>query len=309
MINEIAAFDRAIICWVFGLVSLCCAQLIFVPQIVHVIRSKNTSGSSLITYIINVFCWIFWCIWANGFYFNNLAKGTEGIPKPLFEAQFIPSIVSNTVSVILATTLLIIKVRHVLLAKKLKVTELQLSKILLDKQNAYFVKTNASKFRKNISWIMVIIGTIITGSIIAIIYSFTTYPAAQGVDEDWLWVLVVNFICGAFSEITSWPQFIKCIRKKDTTGISVMWAVFYAVTSIVFLIYDILLSFATGSWTPNAIFTIVCAGYIPIFGILFFKIKNLVSAKKRNMTEIEYTKKVLVPLVKQKEAAKSKKKI
>lgn len=309
MINDITPYYQAIICLVCGIVSLCCAQLIFVSQIVHVIRRKNTSGSSLATYIINVGCWAFWCIWANGFYFNNLVKGAEGVPKALFMAQFIPSIVSNTLSVILATVLLGIKVRHVLLAKKMKVSELQLSEILLDKQNRYFVKSNAGTLRKNISWIMVIVGTIVVGALIAAIYCTTTQPASQSVSDDWLWILVVNFICGAFSEITSWPQFIKCIRKKDTTGISALWTVFYAVSSLVFLLYDILLSYASGSWSSNAIFTIVFAGYIPIFGILIFKIKNIILAKKRNMTEIEYTKKVLVLLVKQKEQAKRKKKI
>lgn len=309
MINEISPYYQAVMCLVFGLAALCCGQLIFVPQIVHLIKSKNTSGSSLTTYIVNIFCWMFWCIWANGFYFNNLAKGTGGVPKGLFVAQFIPSIVTNTLSVILTIILLAIKVRHVLLAKKMKITELQLSKILLNKQNSYFIKIQANLFRKNVAWIMTIIGTVIVGAIIAIIYCFTAQPSSRGVDEDWLWVLVVNFICGAISEITCWPQFIKCIRKKDTTGISLWWTVFYAVSSLVFLVYDILLSFAAGEWSPNAIFSIICAGYIPIFGVLIFKIRNLVSAKKRNMSEIEYTKKVLVPLVKQKEEAKSKKKI
>lgn len=295
---------RAIICLVFGIISLCCAQLIFVPQIIHIIRNKNTSGSSLITYIINVGCWAFWCIWANGFYFNNLAKGPEDVSIPLFMSQFMPSIVSNTLSVIFATILLVIKIRHVLLAKNLNISELQLSKILLDKQNKYFVKTNASTFRKNISWIMVIVGTIIVGATIALIYCLTTYPSSHGVDDDWKWVIVVNFVCGAFSEVTSWPQFIKCIKQKDTTGISMMWAVFYAVTSLVFLAYDILLSFASNDWSFNAIFTIIFAGYIPIFGILVFKIKNIVAAKKRNMTEKQYTERILVPLVKQKNKKK-----
>ncbi len=310
MINELTYYQQAIICTVFGMLALGAAYCIFIPQLVYTTRTKNTSGSSLITYILNAFSWFFWFVWATGFYINNMQKNpVEPILPQLYMSQFMPSVISNALSSALSIVLLVIKIRHVLLARKLKITEMQLAKILLDKQaKKYFNNSKKIKMAQDLTSIFIIFGTLIVGAIIALLLSFCTWPKPTGAD-DWAWVGIVNFICAGFSEALSWPQFIKCLRKEDTTGISIWWATFFVVSGIVFLIYNLLMGFGTGKWSWNIFATTVFAGYIPNISILVIKIRNIVKAKKHNMTEKQYTEQVLIPLVKQKELAKRKKKI
>lgn len=306
MINDFTSFQRAIICAVFGEISLITALLIFLPQIIKVIRTKNTSGSSLISYIIAFVCWMFWFIWANGFYFNCMAKGAEDIPKPLFMCQYMPVVISDTLAFVLSLILMIIKIRHVTLAKKMNVTELQLSEILLSKQQSkYLVDSKINIFKKNLPWITLIIFTIVLGVVLSIIYSFTTWPATPSVPvDDWKWVIVLNFIAAALAEALNWPQLIKCVKYKDTTGISLLWAIFFLFSAIIFLIYDLLLSFGTGTWSNEVIFSIIFGGYIPDIVILIIKVKNMKAAKKAGMSEVEYTRTILIPKVEQKHLKK-----
>lgn len=306
MINEFSSFQRAIICTVFGVLSLIATHMIFLPQIIKIIRTKNTSGTSLISYIIAFVCWLFWFVWANGFYFNSMAKGIEDISKPLFMSQYIPVVISDTIAAVLASVLLSIKIKHVVLAKKMNVTELKLSEILLSKQKSkYLVNSKTNTFKKNFLWIFVIIFTITLGIVLCVIYCFTTSPSPTSTGEgDWQWVIILNFIAAGLAEALSWPQFIKCIKYKDTTGISLLWAIFFLVSALIFLIYDLLLSFGTGSWTNEVIFAIIFGGYIPDIGILVIKIRNLKRAKKAGMSEIDYTKTFLMPKTQQKNSKK-----
>ncbi len=78
---------------IVGLLAATCTTVSFVPQVVQILKTKNTQGISLGMYVLFTFgiaCWLVY-----GFYLNGL-----------------PIIIANSITLILAATILIFKIKH-----------------------------------------------------------------------------------------------------------------------------------------------------------------------------------------------------
>lgn len=78
---------------IIGLFAATCTTISFIPQVIQIIKTKETKGISLIMYIIfttGIACWLGYGI---------LLKD-------------IPIIAANTVTLVLATTILVFKIKH-----------------------------------------------------------------------------------------------------------------------------------------------------------------------------------------------------
>ncbi len=78
---------------IIGLLAATCTTVSFVPQVIQILKTKNTQGISLGMYVIFTFgiaCWLVY-----GFYLNEL-----------------PIIIANSITLILAATILIFKIKH-----------------------------------------------------------------------------------------------------------------------------------------------------------------------------------------------------
>lgn len=82
-----------------GLLAACLTTISFVPQAIHVIRTRQTSGLSLSMYLLfttGIACWF-----AYGLFIGDL-----------------PIILANCVTLVLAGTILVIKARAVIHARR-----------------------------------------------------------------------------------------------------------------------------------------------------------------------------------------------
>jgi MtN3 and saliva related transmembrane protein len=78
---------------IIGLLAATCTTISFVPQVVQIIKTKNTKGISLGMYILFTFgiaCWLIY-----GFYLGEL-----------------PIIIANAITLVLASTILVFKIKH-----------------------------------------------------------------------------------------------------------------------------------------------------------------------------------------------------
>jgi MtN3 and saliva related transmembrane protein len=81
-----------------GTAAACCTTLSFVPQIVHIIKTRNTDGISLKMYAVfvtGIFLWLMY-----GLMLNSL-----------------PIIVANAITLVLAGSILMMKIRDVVRKK------------------------------------------------------------------------------------------------------------------------------------------------------------------------------------------------
>lgn len=76
-----------------GLIAGACTTISFLPQAIHTFRTKDTSSISLGMYILFVFGVILWL------FYGILVKD-------------FPIIVANAITLLLATTILVMKVQH-----------------------------------------------------------------------------------------------------------------------------------------------------------------------------------------------------
>jgi MtN3 and saliva related transmembrane protein len=78
---------------IIGLLAATCTTISFVPQVVQILKTKNTKGISLGMYILFTFgiaCWLVY-----GFYLGEL-----------------PIIIANSITLVLASTILVFKIKH-----------------------------------------------------------------------------------------------------------------------------------------------------------------------------------------------------
>ncbi|MBK7183835.1 MAG: SemiSWEET transporter [Bacteroidetes bacterium] len=78
---------------IIGLLAATCTTISFVPQVVQILKTKNTKGISLGMYILFTFgiaCWLIY-----GFYLGEL-----------------PIIIANAITLVLASTILVFKIKH-----------------------------------------------------------------------------------------------------------------------------------------------------------------------------------------------------
>lgn len=306
-----------IVCIVLGVVSFIMAQIISVSQIISLFRTKNTSGVSIWTYLIFIIAGIFCLAWGFSYYFKNMMTPEAGgfhAPYEIYQWGIIPILCYYITDLSMSTTMFIIKFNHMRLAKKLNMSELDLAKYLRDKQNDKYLKSGR-KFYNHINFpIILLLGFLLSVVILfATLFSLYCRPHTATEKPNWPWVAVLSMLAAVLWEAISWPQFIKSIRQKDTSGISLMWAIFMPVSLTVSFAYALALACKTvgvpdEGFSYDTIGALVFNGMIVNYGILVIKCLNRRKAKKLGMTEVEYTKQVLIPAWKKKEAEKAAKK-
>jgi len=291
-----------------GLLTFILATSSAIPQIISVRKTRNTSGISLISFIVVNIDNVFWIVWTFGFYFNSMLMYEYTMDR-VFQVSLLILCFAYIFGSTLVAYLLAIKIIHLQKAKQYKVTELELANILLAKdKEKYFVDNKWNSGRRYLLPIIYIIAdALFTFTIVAILYVFAYWQPVAG-SKEWVWVVVFSFIASGIWEASCWPQFVKSIREKDTTGMSMFWCVFTSANCIVNFIYDLTLSFSTGGFNWDVFFILIFSAIAPNVGVMILKIINVKKAKKLGMTEVEYTKKVLIPLVEKKKAEKQAKK-
>ncbi len=120
---------QAILAAIIGWVILILVALYSIPQFNKIIKTKNTSSLSIVSYVAFVVSNAFMASWGIG-------NAIRGLQNPEFEKwlvylALVPNILSNVLNLTINTTALIIKIRHVQLAKKYKINEIQLAAKLL----------------------------------------------------------------------------------------------------------------------------------------------------------------------------------
>jgi len=292
---------------VFGIISLILAQFTSIPQLIELKKTRNSSGISLWTYIIFNITSIFWVVWSFGFYFNQVALGDL---SKLFQWSLIPAVIMNVSNIFTMSYVLMIKISYMSKAKKLKISELELSKILLAQDLNKYCNDDRTmnNFKRYFSlgiYLTIVFIILLVMTLVLSKHGNVKLPGA----ENWeTWVIVVNAIGAVSWEAVSWPQFIKSIREKDTTGVSLGWAVFLPVSCTIMVTYDFIEGFAGGSFNKGILFSLIFNGMISSYGVLILKLINMRNAKKHNMSEIDYTKKYLIPEVIKKKQAKMRNK-
>ncbi len=281
-----AGFDvivSDILSLVFGNISIVMSIAIEFPQLVSIFKTKNTSGTSLTTYILFLFASVLWVTWALLNYAADILSIPEGCNLALHIAALIPAILGNFMNLFFVGSILYFKIRNICICKKLNISELQYSKIIFDKQKKY------SWFKKY--WplfIFALVGIVIMLLVILITYLIGIPKSDQTLAEKLQYAtLAFNIAAAIFFESVSWPQFIKSMKTKDTSGISLGWAIFLPLSCLICWSYNLCLAFSNGVLTVLA--SLICSGIFINTAVLVLKIINIRKAKKLGISEWVYT--------------------
>lgn len=276
---------------IFGNISIIMSIAIEAPQVYSILKTKNTSGTSLTTYILFMVASFLWITWSSVNYVANVLYIPSDVTNIVLHVSALtPAILSNFINVVLVGFILFYKIKHLRICKKLNITELEYSKILFDKQKG---DSWLKKFYPLI--IISFIALMVCAAIVLILY-FIGIPKQITIEEYEKFatsVLVLNVIAAVFFESMSWPQFIKCMKTKNTSGISLAWAIFLPLSCVVCFSYDLFLAISTGWW--NVIASLICSGMVINTAVLILKIKNVLKAKSFGLSDWEYAKKYMKP--------------
>ncbi len=215
----------------------------------------------------------------------------ENVPLPLCQLSSIWIIANYILQFVGSITLLVIKARHMYLAKKYRVNELHLSKILLSK-----IKSKKEQYLPLVVLLISIFATVIILSAILMIFTNPIFnPGIVSPDEgEWTPIIItLSIVAASLWESINWPQFIKCLKNKDTSGISLNWAIFMPLCCLMSFSYSLTIAFVVGEFTYDTIGALIFNGIVVNVGILIIKIINHNKAKHLHMSEIEYTRKYL----------------
>ncbi len=315
------------LCMGLGMLSFVFSFIITVSQFYETVRTKNTSGISLPTYIIFTIACIICFAWAIMYYFKTLTSCPSesvnpAIPPPdtpapygpywLWQWTVIPIMSYYLFNIILGVILTGVKIYHIILARKLKMNEMALADYLIKKQlGKEFASNHKLHTRKYFGFALVLItliGIIIAFAILWMLNVRPQYNPAYWLNDNqnkWLFVWIVNFV-GAFAfEAISWPQFVKSLKEKNTSGISLGWAIFLPISMVFSFGYALSLTFTQGHKTfpPDTFGGLLFNGLVVNFGILIIKFVNIHKAHKLGLTELEYTQKYIVPSYEKKKLA------
>lgn len=313
------------LCMGLGFAAVIFSFLITISQLHTTIKYKDTSGIAVPTYIIFMVSCLICLSWTISFYYKTLisnpttsssmilaGKQAYG-PYWLWQCTILPIMWYYTFDFLMGLVLTIIKLRHLYLVKKLNINERALASYLLNKQKDKQVKSNYKLHTNQYFGFAIIIILLISGVTCFItmwgIYVHPTYdPSIDVTKGKWTYVWVINLIGAASFEAISWPQFIKCIREKNTSGISLNWAIFLPVSILISFFYSLALTLIQGGvkFPPDTIGALIFNGIIVNFGILFIKLFNIHRSHKLNMTEMEYTQKYLIPAYEKKKAERER---
>lgn len=279
-----------ILALIFGNISIFMSTAIEFPQLVSIFKTKNTSGTALSTYILFLVASCLWVTWSVVNYVANVSYIPEDITNiTLHVCALTPALLSNFINIVFVGFIIFFKVKHMRICKKLNITELEYSKILFDKHKSdSWIKRYYPLIIIAFIAVLVCVGTALAIYFIGIPEQITFEEYEH---KFALAVLVLNIIAALFFESISWPQFIKCMKTKDTSGISLGWAIFLPLSCFVCFSYDVFLAISTGWW--NVIASIICSGMFINTAVLILKIKNVVAAKKLGLTEWAYTNQYL----------------
>lgn len=280
--------SNTIVAIVFGFIIFTFGSVIGFSQLFSMFKTKNTSGTSLLTYLFFIVCAMFSAIWGFIFFFAHMSQWVleKDIPLIVLQLTIIPIILTYILELVGSTILAIIKIRHLNLAKKYKISELELSKVLLSKYKnkweQYFPMLIISS--------VIILLVAITAVSLIVFTNPTINPGVPWLDEQEVLPVIITFsILGAASwEVMSWPQFIKCLKTRDTSGIAFNWALLMPISCTTSLVYSAIMATLSGNFTLDTIGALVFNGVIVNTGILVLKITNMLKAKRLNLSEIEY---------------------
>lgn len=120
---------EGIIAAVIGWIVLILVASYSIPQFIKIIKTKNTSSLSIVSYTAFIISNILMTSWGIG-------NALQGLANPEFERWLVyltlaPNILCNMLNATINTTSLIIKIRHVKLAKKYGINEIQLAARLI----------------------------------------------------------------------------------------------------------------------------------------------------------------------------------
>lgn len=120
---------QVILAAVIGWIILALVASYSIPQFAKIVKTKNTSSLSIVSYVAFVVSNALMTSWGIG----NAVKGLSDPDsiKWLVYLALVPNILSNVLNLTINTTALIIKINHVQLAKKYKINEMQLAAKLL----------------------------------------------------------------------------------------------------------------------------------------------------------------------------------
>lgn len=304
------------ICVAVGCLSLAMALVIAISQLYVIAKTKNTSGTSVWTYAIFVIMGLVSAAWGFTYYFQNAMGNPDWSDTPtLHQWMIVPILTYYVGDIIFASTILLIKAHHMRLAKKLHKTELELATYLTNKQHREYIdsgyRRSKSKYFPLFVYLIIVIAIL---ALFAILFTIYTRPLVKqdpiGYPMDKNMIIVLGFIGAAAWEALSWPQFIQCIKKRDTSGISQNWAVFLPISCTISFLYAILLSVTMdlGSFDWPSSGGVFFNGLIVNYGILIIKTKNRKAAKRHHLSELDYTKQILAPRIEAKLAKKAAKK-
>lgn len=268
---------------VMGSISLVLSLFYTFPQLYSMCKTRNTSGVSVTTYIIHLLTSCLWTAWAFGLFFQsaNSYNPNKGLVE-LYRWSLIPALILNFVDVVLICFVLTWKIFNIFACKKLQVNEISLAKQRNQQINGLF-----ARYWLFFVAIFLALAVVTTSCLICCLYVFKDNGAS------YKWIFPIGLIASITWEAVNWPQLIKTIRVKDTTGISLFWTIFMAVSCIVTFLYDISLGIINGNWI-DLLPALICSGIIPSIIEMVLKINNVVKAKKLGLSELEYTKKYLI---------------
>lgn len=139
-------------------------------------------------------------------------------------------------------------------------------------------------------------------------------PWQSFIDEitsKWGWLIVVSVLaCVAFVVMTV-SQFVKCLKTKNTTSISIFFAVILPITNTLITIYDLTFFFIAlnnDRFIWSLLLPAVINGLISAYAIMILKLKHVHGAKKLGISENEYYLKYLKPKAYTTRKAKEQKK-
>ncbi len=103
----------------------------------------------------------------------------------------------------------------------------------------------------------------------------------------WHWVLVLNIIATLIWISVLVPQFIKTIRTKDTKSISIFMYLFYPLSNMMWISYEIFMLISASSWDIIAMLINDCVGLILSLTIFTIKVINVRKYKKSNNKKVK----------------------
>lgn len=124
----------SILAAVIGWIVLALVSAYAIPQLLRVVKTKNTSGLSIPGYILFIFSNLGMLCWGVGNTLRSLSLPDYDIL--LIVMALIPNVILNLLNTCINVFILSTKIRHVKLAKKMGIDEAKLASILLkEKKN------------------------------------------------------------------------------------------------------------------------------------------------------------------------------